>query len=499
MLYLGIDVGTTAVKAAAFSPEGERQAVYSLPTETLSPHPGWSEQDMDGLWELVCQAIVGVMQQVDGSTIAAIGVAGQGDGFWALDQDLRPARNGVLWNDQRAHAIVQRWNEDGTAAVLARASRTAIWAGTSAPVYRWICETEPEEAARIAHVCNLKDWVGLCLTGNLATDLTEAAIPFLDYETLTYVEAAFERCGLPELRRKVLEPRRSEERLGGLGAAAAARLGLASGIPVAVGLMDLPAMHVGAGLNRPGDGLLVLGTTAIVSVVSAPAPPKDKPVGATVLHPKGDVWMVAQAPQSGASALDWFCTQYKETFPKGAEDAAAVAQAVPPGSHGVLFMPFLTGERAPFVEPEASGAFLGMTATTTAADMARAVMEGVAFSLRHCLDEAALSDCRNFVVAGGGARSALWRQILADVMGVTVRFDEDGNLGLWGAALIGAGAAGLADPYATQRQLGASLEQKPSAADKAVYDRAYRRYLEAVEALKPTWRAQAVVAAAPGR
>lgn len=489
MLYLGLDVGTTAVKAAAFSPLGERQAVCSRPTETISLHPGWSEQDMEALWQLACEAIKGVLGQVDAAAVVAIGVAGQGDGFWALDKDLRPARAGILWNDQRAHAIVQRWNEDGTAAVLARLCRTAIWPGTSAPAYRWICDREPEEVPRIAHVCNVKDWVGLKLTGQLATDLTDAAIPFLDYERLTYDREACVRCGLPDLFEKLLVPRRSEEALGQLSEAAAATLGLAPGVPVAVGLMDLPAMHVGAGLNQPGDGLLVLGTTAIVSVVRAPTPPKDAPVGATVLHPKGDLWMVAQAPQSGASALDWFCNQYKATFPRGAEDAAAAAEGVPPGSEGLLFLPFLTGERAPFVDPEASGAFLGLTATTTAAHMARAVMEGVAFSLRHCLDEADLSDCTSFVVAGGGARSWLWRQILADVLGVQVRFDEDGDLGLWGAALIGAGAAGLADPYGLPRELGESQVHAPTASAGLVYDKAYRRYRAAIEAVRATWPA----------
>ncbi len=492
MLYLGIDVGTTAVKAAAFSAEGERLGVSSHPTETMSPRPGWSEQDMEALWQLVCDAIRGVLEQVDAAAVAAIGVAGQGDGFWALDKDLKPARPGILWNDQRAHPIVQRWNEDGTAAVLAQLCRTAIWPGTSAPAYRWICEREPEEARRIAHVCNTKDWVGLRLTGKLATDLTDAAIPFLDYETLTYNQDACARCGLPDLFDKLLPPSRSEDLLGPLSKTAAESLGLRPGIPVAVGLMDLPAMHVGSGLNRPGDGLLVLGTTAIISVVRRPAPPLDKPVGATVLHPKGDLWMVAQAPQSGASALDWFCNQYKETFCRGAEDAAAAAETVSPACEGVLFLPFLTGERAPFVDPEASGSFLGLTATTTAAHMARAVMEGVAFSLRHCLDQAGLDDCRSFVVAGGGARSDLWRQILADVLGVSVRFDEDGDLGLWGAALIGAGAAGLADPYGSPRQLGDSLVHEPSDVNKPAYDLAYRRYLNAIEALRPTWRGPAL-------
>lgn len=488
MLYLGIDVGTTAVKAAAFDREGGRIAEAAMKAETISPRPGWFEQDMEQVWRTVRGAVLAVVKDVDGDDIASVGVAGQGDGLWALDAELKPVRNAILWNDQRAVAIVQRWIDTGVSDALAETCRTAIWPGTSAAAYCWLREEEPETAARIAHICNAKDWIGHRLTGALATDFTDAAIPFLDLDARSYSDRTFEICGAPELREKTLAPRPSADRLGELTAHAAEELGLNPGTPVAVGALDLAAMHVGAGLNQIGGALLILGTTAVVSTVVEPSPARAKPVGATVFHPMGDRWLNAQAPQSGASALDWLADRHPATWPGGAVDAIVSAKEAPPGSNGVIFLPYLTGERAPFVAPEATGAFLGLRATTTTAELARAVLEGVAFSLRHCVEATGISSKTGFVVSGGGGRSPLWRQILADTLGASVRSAGEDDFGPRGAAFLGAGAAGLREPYAAAPQKNTSSCHEPDGEISRVYDAAYQDYRASLDALRPTWR-----------
>ncbi len=488
MLHLGIDVGTTSVKAAVYDRSGEKHAMARVAAETLMPHPGWSEQDMAAAWSNVVAVIREIAGSVNGSDIASIGVSGQGDGLWALDADRRPVRNAILWNDQRASDIVSRWSDDGVVDAIAKSCRTALWPGTNAAIYAWLRANDPDAAGRIDVIVNAKDWIGHLLTGELATDYADASIAFLDLQSKTYSDSAFERCGVSELAGKLLPPRPSAEPLGRLRDAVAGDLGLKAGTPVAVGALDIAAMHVGAGLNDVGDALLILGTTAVVSTVTSPSPPRDRIVGATVVHATGDRWLNVQAPQSGTSALDWFCERFHDLFPGGAPDLVALAETAPPGANGVLFLPYLTGERAPFVAPDATGSFLGLRATSTSADMARAVLEGVAFSLRHCLDETGIAERAGFVVTGGGARSDLWRQILADVMGVTIRSPAEDELGLLGAARLGAHAAGVLDAFTAHAPTNTAVAAREPDPDAVTcMESHYAGYRAAIDALAPGW------------
>ena len=488
MLHLGIDVGTTSVKAAAFGRSGEKHAAASVAAETLNPHPGWSEQSMVAVWSGVATVVREVAGAVGGAAIASIGVSGQGDGLWALDAGRRPVRDAILWNDRRASDIVARWSEEGVVDAVAKSCRTALWPGTNAAAYAWLKTNDPDTANRIDVIVNAKDWIGHRLTGELGTDYSDASIAFLDLPSKTYSAGAFARCGVPELAGKVLPARLSAEPLGLLRGTVAGDLGLEAGTPVAVGALDIAAMHVGAGLNAIGDALLILGTTGVVSTVTSPSPPRDRIVGATVVHATGDRWLNVQAPQSGTSALDWFCGQFRDLFPGGAPDVVALAGTAPPGANGVLFLPYLTGERAPFVAPDATGSLLGLRATSTSADMARAVLEGVAFSLRHCLDETGIAERAGFVVTGGGARGDLWRQILADVMGASIRSPAEDELGLLGAARLGAHAAGALDAFAADTATNAAVAaREPAPRAMARMDSQYLSYRAAIDALAPGW------------
>lgn len=491
-LFLGIDVGTTAVKAAVFDRHGSVQAIASVDAQSSHPASNLSEQDMNDVWRNVRMAITEVTSVSDARTIASIGVCGQGDGLWTLDANLEPVRPAILWNDQRASRYVQQWTEDGTSDLISRHCRTAIWSGTSAAAYRWLADNEPETAKRIAHLCHAKDWINLNLTGSLATDFTDASIPFLDLESAVFSEEVFRLAGVEALNGKMPQPRRPDTKLGTLDPGIASGLGLQGDLPVAVGAIDLAAMHVGLGLNSVGDTLLVLGTTAVVNTVTQPQPFKQPPVGATILHPLPDRWIRVLAPQSGASAFDWFADLHPDGF--GGETAGDIAakinnaaRSVPPGSDGVLFLPYLTGERAPFVAPQASGAFLGLRSGTSRASMARAVMEGTAFSLRHCLDETGIGAPREIAITGGGARNDLWCSILASVLGTAVVATEESDHGLWGAALLGAGAAGLLDPYGVHRRQTSRHRHETNSQWTKHYDVAYRRYRSAIDIHAPFW------------
>ena len=493
--FLGVDIGTTAIKAALYTEGGRLLSLESCPSRVLRPRPGWSEQDMLEVSKGAKACIAGAVAKAGGATVAAIGLCGQGDGLWAVDSDFRPVRNAVLWNDGRGDDLVLGWIDDGTSARLSRWSRTSNWAGTNGTISHWFKRNEPDVIARAAHVIYSADWIFLQLTGELATDFCDASIPFLDLETRTYADDAFTLLGVPELKAKLAPLRRCTDRPGRLRADLAAELGLPSGLPVTVGTLDHAAMMVGMGLNNPGDVGLVLGTTAVVDAVIEPEPFKSEPVGATICHPVNDRWIRVIAPQSGTSAFDWFTTLHPQSL--GGADASEVAKrvaelvgSVPPGANGVLFLPFLVGERAPFVAPHASASFNGLRATSTKAEMARAVMEGAAFSLKHCLRSTAIDAPGHAFLTGGGARNALWCDILASVLSTTIVASESSDHGLWGAALIAAAAIGKRSIDDRPPRTETNRQHAPDARGVETYLRLFEVYEKTIAASRAIWDAQ---------
>lgn len=487
-LFLGIDVGTTSIKVAAFSAGGGQVAGAREQIVILRPRDGYCELSMEDVWQSVRRGLLRVLAQIDPGAVRSVGVCGQGDGLWMLDAGKQPVRNAILWNDARASDLVQDWAANGVSDTISRHSRTAIWPGTNGALLAWMAQHEPQSLAACAHILFAKDWIVWKLTGTLGTDYSDATIPFLDLEAKRFAPEVFAALGLPDLRGKLPPIETATTKAGPV----IAGLGL-DGVPVARGSLDLAAMMTGLGLERPGDMCLILGTTAVVSYYMEPQPFTEPPLAATVHHPFRDLWIRVLAPQSGASAFDWFAALHPNSF--GGLDAAEVAarindlaRDVPPGANGVMFLPFLTGERAPFVAPDASASFIGMRAHTSKADMARAVMEGAAYSLRHCLHAEGAPTPERVVLTGGGARNALWCQIVADVLGTTILANTAEDHGLWGAALIGGVAAGLLTPAQARREE-AFTAYAPQAQAAATYTRQFAIYLHAIEASRTLWAA----------
>ena len=487
-VFIGVDVGTTAVKAAAYTAAGYQVALARQSVQVRRPHDGFSELSMDLLWDNVQLCLKDVVAEINSSDVRTIGVCGQGDGLWVLDAQMLPVRNAILWNDARASQFVQRWGDDGTSNAISRYARTDIWPGTAGAALAWVQEHEPDAFARAAHIMFAKDWIVYKLTGMIGTDYSDATIPFLDLETSTYSPQVFAALGLPDWSSKLAQPRRATDVAGTL----TADVGLPA-IPVAVGTLDLAAMMTGVGLNAPGDMCLILGTTAVLSYIMPPEPFTQPPVAATVHHPITDDWIRVFAPQSGASAFDWFAGLHPNSF--GGDDAGEIAkkineiaQDVPAGANGVIFQPFLTGERAPFVAPDAAASFLGMRASTTKADLARAVMEGTALSLRHCLHSENSPTPERVVLTGGGARNALWCQIVADIMGLTILANTSEDHGLWGAAMIGGATTGALDPMTVTRDE-AFATYSPDADAHATYNGLFETYLKTIDASRAIWTA----------
>lgn len=487
-LLIGVDAGTTAVKAAAFTLEGVQVCSTRRDLSVLRLADGWSELAISEVWEATAACIRNVTNQIDPDAVVGIGVCGQGDGLWALDADGQPVRNAILWNDARASGYVTDWADDGTSDAISRYCRTANWPGTAGSALRWLQDHEADSFARIAHIVFAKDWIVWNLTGTIGTDFSDATIPFLNIETGDYAPQVFKDLGLPDLSGKLPRPTKAQSAAGPL----TADLGLPP-VPVARGALDLASMMTGVGLTAPGDMCLILGTTAVLSYVFPPEPFGTPPLAATVHHPVTQDWIRVLAPQSGASAFDWFAALHPNSF--GGEDAGEIAAkineaalSVPPGANGVLFLPFLTGERAPFVAPDAAGSFHGLRSGTSKADLARAVMEGTGYSLRHCLFASGAPAPERIVLTGGGARNALWCQILADILGVMVLVNASEDHGLWGAALLGGAAAGICDPLDGARDE-AFTSYAPDPVAHAIYADQFDIYLKAIDASRAIWSA----------
>ncbi|WP_372802451.1 FGGY-family carbohydrate kinase [Paracoccus seriniphilus] len=490
--WLGIDAGTTAIKAAVYRSDGTRVSLGETPSEVQLSEQGRAEQDMETVWQGVCQAIRAALADIDPGLIRSVGIAAQGDGLWALDRDKKPVGNAILWNDTRAADNVSQLYDKGQARAISHACNTAIWPGTSGTIYQWLRQAEPQRAEAIDRVMYCADWVGFRLTGEIATDFSNASIPFLDFESGGYDLDALQVLDCARLARMLNAPRHAESRLGAITAQASAATGLPEGLPVSVGTMDLSAMIIGMGMEQPGETMMILGTTAVVTILTEKVAPSDQPVGATAHHANGRLLTRILAPTTGAAAFDWFCALHPKTLGGGsaAEIAGrlnALVEQVPPGANGVTFLPYLNGERAPFVAPRARGSFFGLSSSSSKADMGRAVMEGAAFSLRHCFEKENGRPDAPVRLTGGGARNRMWCQIIADVMQVPVLVSEASDHGLWGAACLGAAAAGRGEACTLARRSEDVLRHDPDPATAPAYDAAFARYVALSDCCQALW------------
>ncbi|GAA2455152.1 FGGY-family carbohydrate kinase [Actinomadura vinacea] len=468
-MYVGIDVGTSVVKAAAFGEDGRTLAVEARPARVLRGGAR-VEQDTEEVVAAVGDVLGALAARVR-EPAAAAGLTGQGDGVWLVDARARPVRPAISWMDGRAASIVGEWTAGGVAAEVFARTGNALFPGCPAPVLAWLDRHEPASLDSAATAAYCKDVVFQRLTGVRATDASDASVPFLDPRTRAYDREALAACGLAHragLLAPIAEPLpRGEARAG---------FPLPSGTPVTAGPFDVPACALGAGVTEPGDGLLIIGTTlACLAVVDRPAL-DGEPTGFHFATSRPDRWLRGMPAMVGTAALDWFL----ERIGASHRDLDGLLAESPPGARGVRVLPFFSpsGERAPFVEPAARAEITGVSLETTDADLVRATCEGIAFAARHCLEAAGLGGALS--VAGGGTRSARWLGLFADVLGRPLRVAAD-EAGARGAVL--AGGHGL-DAAAWTRP--ASVRE-PDAGRAAAYDEEYRAYRERVDTARERW------------
>lgn len=436
---LGIDVGTTGVRCLAVDEQGQVLGAAGETYPSRSPHPGWSEQEPEDWWRATRQAIKRTAAAVAGD-VTAVGLAGQMHGSVFLDRNDDVIRPALLWNDQRTAAQCETITHLVGADRLQHITGNPALTGFQAPKILWLKDEEPESYARVAGVLLPKDFVRLRLTGERATDVSDASgTLLLDLEKRQWSSEMLDALEIPPAwMPSVFE---SPQRTGEVSARASQEVGLAAGTPVAAGAGDNAAAAVGNGVVLPGLASCSIGTSGVLFAHADLLQADPSGRVHTFCHAVPGRYHHMGVTLAAGGALRW----WRDVIGgRGYDDLAQLAAGAPPGAEGLVFLPYLTGERTPHLDPTARAAFFGLTARHDLSHMTRAVFEGVAFSLRDSLEimrglGIAPSQIR---ITGGGARSTFWRQVLADVLDRPIVRTEVDEGPAYGAALLAGVAAG---------------------------------------------------------
>lgn len=480
MPTIGVDVGTSMVKAVRFGAGRQAEHTASVPTVVRTPSPGWSEQDLGEVWAAV-QEVVRDVAPADGD-VDAVCITAQGDGCWLVDAAGRPTRPAVLWNDARAGGVVDDWERRGLLDDAFRVNGSYGNAGVAHAQLAWLASAQDPGLTEARTLLSCGSWVYLKLTGRRALHESDACNPFLDAHTGEPAQDLCDRLGvgwavdlLPELVNGASPP-------VPLLPDVATLLGLRAGTPVVLGPYDVPATALGVGAVAPGEGFAVLGTTLCVGIM-AEAPGLDRtPSGMSLRTGYPEQWLLAYATLAGTEVLEWARGLLGLVGVADLVQLATGPGAARPGLEPPLVLPYLSpaGERAPFRDPLAAGAVLGLRLGHGPADLARGVLEGLSLAVRDCLLAAGRTPA-SLAVCGGGARSARWCAMLADATGLPVVVAEQDQVGALGAVLAGelamGGLAGLGQVVAEAGRAGRRHEPDPARA--ARFDDLYERFVAA--------------------
>jgi xylulokinase len=491
-LVLGLDVSTTATKAVLQDAEGTVKAVGTSAYPYETPRPLWSEQDPARWWNATGIAVRAALDaaDADATAVQAVGLTGQMHGLVALDARDEVLRPAILWNDQRTADECDSIREIvGRPRLIAITGNDAL-PGFTAPKLLWLQRHEPEVWARVAHVLLPKDFVRLRLTGEHAMDKADGSGTILfDLAARDWSSEVLEALGIEG--RWLPRTYEGPTITGTVTRTEAAASGLRPGTPVAAGGGDQAAAAVGLGSVASGISSLSLGTSGVVFTTTDG--PTVEPEGRlhAFCHAVPNRWHLMGVMLSAAGSLRWF----RDALAPGVafEELVEEAAHAPPGSDGLLFLPYLTGERTPYPDPLARGAFVGLTVNHGRAHLTRAVLEGVAFGMRDSLElmrSAGLPPPSEIRATGGGIRSDLWRQILADVLGAAIVTTSSAEGAAQGAATLAAVGAGWFDTVqdACRALVRIGEPTLPSEAAGA-YTHAYARYRELYPALAATFHA----------
>lgn len=484
MLYIGIDLGTSAVKLLLMDGEGNIKNVVSREYPLSFPHPGWSEQEPDAWIRETFSGIKELIKDCDKSQIAGIGAGGQMHGLVVLDADDKVIRPAILWNDGRTFAEVDYLNNTIGKDKISEYTANIAFAGFTAPKLLWMRNNEPENFSRIEKIMLPKDYVNYRLTGIHCTDVSDASgILLLDVKNKCWSKEMMDICGVKEAQLPKLYE--SYECVGKILPEVAAELGLPENVIVAGGAGDNAAAAVGTGTVGEGACNISLGTSGTIFISSEKFGVDANNALHSFAHADGYYHLMGVV-LSAASCNKWWMEEILRTKDFVAEQAEILPEKL--GRNHVFYLPYLMGERSPINDTNARGTFVGMTMENTRADLTQAVLEGVAFAIRDSLEVARSLgiDIKKSRICGGGAKSPLWRKIFANVCNIEIESIAAEEGPGYGGAMLAMVACGeypdvrtIADKFVKVTKV-----EKPDPELAALYEDRYQRFRKIYPALK---------------
>lgn len=480
--YIGVDLGTSAVKLLLMDQDGNVVNTVSREYPLYFPYPGWSEQKPEDWWEQTKEGIRHLVEPVDSSLVAGISFGGQMHGLVILDEQDRVIRPAILWNDGRTGKQTDYLNQVIGKETLSKYTANIAFAGFTAPKILWVKENEPENFSRICKIMLPKDYLAYCLTGVHCCDYSDASgMLLLDVQHKCWSEEMLEICGIRKEQMPALFE--SYEKVGTLKPEVAKELGLSENCIVAAGAGDNAAAAVGTGTVGDGQCNVSLGTSGTVFISSKEFGVDPNNALHAFAHSDGHFHLMG-CILSAASCNKWWMDEII-----GTEDYAKEQESIVKlGENHVFFLPYLMGERSPHNDPNARGTFIGMTMDTSRADMTQAVLEGVAFAIRDSFEIAKSLGIQieRTKICGGGAKSPLWRRIIANVLNVKVdRIASEEGPALGGAMLAAVADgtfASVEDAAGRIVKIIETIEPEPELAAK--YDRQYQKFAKIYPTVK---------------
>ena len=484
MLYIGVDLGTSAVKLLLMEGNGAIKKIVSKEYPLFFPNPGWSEQKPEDWWTGVTEGIKELTAECEKSQVAGISFGGQMHGLVILDDKDNVIRPAILWNDGRTQKETDYLNKTIGTDKISKYTANIAFAGFTAPKILWVRDNEPDNFKKIVKIMLPKDYIAYKLSGVFCTDVSDASgMLLLDVKNRKWSKEMLEICGISEDKLpKLFE---SYETVGTILPAVAKELGLPETVKIVAGAGDNAAAAVGTG--TVGDGMcnISLGTSGTVFISSKKFGENDNNAIHNFDHADGSYHLMG-CMLSAASCNKWFMDEIIKTKDYAGEQKGITEDML--GNNRVFFLPYLMGERSPHNNPDARGAFIGMSMDTTREDMTLAVLEGVAFGLRDSVEVARKLGIKleRTKICGGGAKSPLWRKIIANVMNLKVDIIESEEGPALGGAMLAAVACG---EYASVEEAAKKIvkvidtvEPDPAIAER--YEKQYRKFVQIYPALK---------------
>ncbi len=491
MAWLTIDAGTSVIKSVVFADNGRELSIARERTTVLHPQQGWSEQDMHEVWA----AVVSTVRQAAAASqepLRGIVSTAQGDGCWLVDEAGEPTGNAILWNDGRAAALVEQWTQEGLVEETFRRCGSVTYAGLPSAILAWLHRHQPERVQRSRWTLTCNGWLMAKMTGRFVADPSDSANPFCDLSTGGYCEATLAGYGLAPDAHRLPPIAKGLDVVWPLCNTAAAAFGVPAGTPVVMAPYDIVTTAYGSGAAHVGQACVILGTTICAEVLQPSFDRQADPMGTTLPLYDG-LYLRAMPTLTGCEALEW-AVQALDL--EGLPALDELARGASHTGQRISFLPYLSlaGERSPFLAPEATGSFHGLTLATSRGELARAVYEGLSFVVRECLQAAcgdiAFTEVR---VCGGGARSDFWCQLIADVLGVPVIRPGDAENGARGAYLFALVATGEAASVAAAADRHVSIARTflPAAEVSDLYNKRFAIFRNLRETSMQQWRAMA--------